>query len=158
MEEQSPGVVKWPRGTIARRLSWVQESSLRCECFEVRSKRSWAFLEEKSRDEVRPDIFGATALRRNRFTEFYSTVSMWVIDSKPNPNETNEKWSEYSAKVQKLWQWHTPAWQISLISARRDFGGIVNETQQHGHVAPISTHCRSCRAEPARYATDSDVS
>jgi hypothetical protein len=45
------------------------KSSLSSGCFEVRTKRPWAFLGEKSRDEVRPDIFGATALRQIRFAE-----------------------------------------------------------------------------------------
>jgi hypothetical protein len=54
---------------------------------------------------------------------------MWVIDSNPNPDKTNEKESEFSAKVQKLQQWSTPVWQKSMISARRDFGGIFIETK-----------------------------
>jgi hypothetical protein len=45
------------------------KTSLRSGYFEVESRRTCRFLEEKSRDEVRPDIFGATAPRRMRFSE-----------------------------------------------------------------------------------------
>lgn len=76
---------------------------------------------------------------------------MWAIDSNPNPDETNEKWSEFSAKVRKLWQWLTPACQNRWFL--RDGTLVVLLTKHNsGHVARIGTHCRSCRAEPARYA------
>ena len=76
---------------------------------------------------------------------------MWAIDSNPNPDETNEKWSEFSAKVRKLWQMLTPACQNRGFL--RD-GTLVELLTKHnsGHVARIGTHCRNCRAEPARYA------
>ncbi len=76
---------------------------------------------------------------------------MWAIDSKPNPDETNEKWSEFSAKVLKLWQWPTLAWQNRWFL--RD-GTLVVLLSKHkcGHVARTGTHCRSFWAEPARYA------
>ncbi len=51
----------------------------------------------------------------------------------------------------KLWQWPTPAWQNRWFL--RDGTLVVLLTKhKRAHVAQISTHCWSFRAEPARYA------
>ncbi len=62
----------------------------------IGSKRSWPFLEEKSRDEVRPDIFGATAPRRIRFNEKFEryacgrSILIWILmNLKQMKNEVN---------------------------------------------------------------------
>jgi hypothetical protein len=61
---------------------------------------------------------------------------MWAIDSNPNPDETNEKWSEFSAKVRKLWQMLTPACQNRGFL--RDGTLVVLLTKHNsGHVARI---------------------
>jgi hypothetical protein len=60
-----------------------------------------------------------------RFTKT-STVRMWVIDSNPNPDETNAKLSEFSAKVPA--RTHTCVAKL-MISARRDLHDIITETQ-----------------------------
>ncbi len=96
------------------------KSSLRRRYFEF--ERTCPFLEEKSRDEFRPDIFEATAPRRmSVFYIIFSTVRMWAIDSNPNLEETNES-------AETLAMAHTYVAK-SMISARRDFGGIFIETQ-----------------------------
>ncbi len=83
---------------------------------------------------------------------------MWAIGSKPNPDETNEKWSEFSAKVRKLWQNPTPAWQDRWFLLRRDFGGIINETQLRGHVAQLVHIVGAAGPNRPATRTDSDVS
>ncbi len=66
------------------------KSSLRSGNFEVKIRRTWPFFKQKSRDEVRPEIFGATAPSRMSFTEKISTVRMCVIYSNPNRDETKK--------------------------------------------------------------------
>jgi hypothetical protein len=123
------------------------KSSVRSGYFEVESRRTWPFLEEKSRDEVRPDIFGATRRGELVLPKFFNSKNV-EIDSNPNPDEPIEEWSESSAKVRKLWQRPTPAWQNRWFL--RDGTSVVLLLKHKcGLVARIGTLCRSCRAEPA---------
>ncbi len=76
---------------------------------------------------------------------------MWAIDSNQNPDETNEKWSEFSAKVRKLWQWLTPACQNRWFL--RDGTLVVFLTKHNsGHVARIGTELPG-RSGPLRILT-----
>ncbi len=158
MEEQSPDVVKWPWGTIIQRLSWVQESNdgrsqvwLTQRIFRGRKKKNMTFCWRKNSRRGQARYIWSSCAEANEIYRIFSMVRMWAIDSNPNPDETNEKWSKFSAKVRKLWQWPTPARQNRWFLR---VGTLVVLLSKHksGHVARISIHCRSCRAEPARYA------
>ena len=129
----------------------ILKSSLLGRCFDVGSKRSWPFLEEKSRDEVRPDIFGATAPRRIRFTEKIERYAcgrsiLIRILMKQMKNEVNfRRKCGNSGNGSHL--------RAKIVDFLRDGTLVVLLTKHNsGHVARIGTHCRSCRAEPARYA------